>query len=224
MSIIDLKQKLFAQLASVGKALANGNRLELLDFLAQKERSVEALARLANLTIANTSQHLQHLRRAGLITARKKDRHVFYAIADETVLSLIAVLRKTAEKNSAEMSRLVERYLTARDTLEPISKKVLMKRIEDGIVTIIDVRPAEEFEAGHLPNAINIPIDCLEQEIQSLSLEIEIVAYCRGPYCLLSFEAVDMFRAKGIHARRLEDGFPEWELAGLPIKRDINLS
>ena len=224
MSIIDLKQKLFAQLASVGKALANGNRLELLDFLAQKERSVEALARLANLTIANTSQHLQHLRRAGLITARKKDRHVFYAIADETVLSLIAVLRKTAEKNSAEMSRLVERYLTARDTLEPISKKVLMKRIEDGIVTIIDVRPAEEFEAGHLPNAINIPIDCLEQEIQSLSLESEIVAYCRGPYCLLSFEAVDMLRAKGIHARRLEDGFPEWELAGLPIKRAINLS
>lgn len=224
MTIINLKQQLFAQLANVGKALSNGNRLELLEFLAQNERSVETLARLANLSIANTSQHLQHLRRAGLVVARKQDRHVFYAITDESVLSLITALRHTAEKNSAEMSRLVEKYLTSRDSLEPVSQEMLLSRIKDGIVTVIDVRPAEEFSAGHLPNAINIPLDYLDQEIQNLFEKSEVVAYCRGPYCLLAFEAVDQLRSKGINARRLEDGFPEWELAGLPIERSANQS
>tara|TARA_B100001142_G_scaffold310966_1_gene344941 strand:+ start:300 stop:974 length:675 start_codon:yes stop_codon:yes gene_type:complete len=219
MSTNNLKQQLFSQLANVGKALANGNRLELLEFLAQNESSVETLARLANLSVANTSQHLQHLRRAGLVTARKKYRHVYYSITDETVLFLIIALRKTAEKNSAEMNRLVERYITSRDSLEPISQGELWTRIKGGIGTIIDVRPAEEFVAGHLPNAINIPLDLLNQKIKTLSLKNEIVAYCRGPYCLLSFEAVDMLRSKGINARRLEDGFPEWKLAGLPIEQ-----
>jgi rhodanese-related sulfurtransferase/predicted transcriptional regulator len=224
MSIINLKQRLFAQLANVGKALSNGNRLELLEFLAQNERSVETLAELANLSVANTSQHLQHLRRAGLVAARKQDRHVFYAITDKTVLTLITALRYTAEKNSFEMSHLIEKYLTSRDSLEPISQDILLRRIKDDLVTVIDVRPAEEFSAGHLPNAINIPLDYLDQEIQNLSDKNDIIAYCRGPYCLLAFEAVGRLRAKGMNARRLEDGFPEWELAGLPIERSTHLS
>jgi len=213
-----LKQQLFARLADVGKAIANGNRLELLEFLAQKERSVETLASLAGLSVANTSQHLQHLRRAGLVTARKQDRHVFYAIASEDVLSLMIALRQTAEKNFAEMGRLIEGYLMSRDSLEPISQKELSARMEDGLVTVIDVRPAEEFAAGHLPEAINIPIELLDQNLDSLPAGGEVVAYCRGPYCLLSFEAVNRLRDKGIAARRMEDGFPEWKLSGRMVE------
>ncbi|HJO74787.1 MAG TPA: metalloregulator ArsR/SmtB family transcription factor [Rhodospirillales bacterium] len=219
MTTETLKQQLFARLADVGKAMANGNRLELLEFLAQKERSVETLASLAGLSVANTSQHLQHLRRAGLVTARKQDRHVFYAIAGEDVLSLMIALRQTAEKNFAEMGRLVEGFLLSRDSLEPISQKELSARMKDGLITVIDVRPAEEFAAGHLPNAINIPIDRLDQELERLPTDGEVIAYCRGPYCLLAFEAVTKLRDKGFAARRLEDGFPEWKLAALPIER-----
>jgi rhodanese-related sulfurtransferase/predicted transcriptional regulator len=219
MTTETLKQQLFARLADVGKAMANGNRLELLEFLAQKERSVETLASLAGLSVANTSQHLQHLRRAGLVTARKQDRHVFYAIAGEDVLSLMIALRQTAEKNFAEMGRLIEGYLLSRDSLEPISQKELSARMKDGLITVIDVRPAEEFAAGHLPNAINIPIDRLDQELERLPTDGEVIAYCRGPYCLLAFEAVTKLRDKGFAARRLEDGFPEWKLAALPIER-----
>ena len=219
MKTENLKQQLFSRLADVGKALANGNRLELLEFLAQNERSVESLAKLAALSVANTSQHLQHLSRAGMVTKRKQDRHVFYAIADETVLSLIISLRHTAEKNSAEMSQLVERDLMSRDNLDPVSQVDLLTRLKDDVITVVDVRPAEEFEFGHLPYAINIPLDQLDQEIQNLSKYSNVVTYCRGPYCLLSFEAVSRLRAKGIPARRLEDGFPEWKLAGLPVER-----
>lgn len=218
MTTQTLKQQLFARLADVGKAIANGNRLALLEFLAQKERSVETLASLAGLSVANTSQHLQHLRRAGLVTARKQDRHVFYAITGEEVLMLMIALRQTAEKNFAEMGRLIEGYLLSRDSLEPISQKELSARIEDGLVTVIDVRPAEEFAAGHLPDAINIPIDLLDQNLDRLPADGEVVAYCRGPYCLLSFEAVNRLRDKGITARRMEDGFPEWKLAGRMVE------
>ena len=219
MPVENLKQQLFARLADVGKALANGNRLELLEFLAQKERSVDALACLAGLSVANTSQHLQHLRRVGLVTARKQDRHVFYAIAGEDVLSLMIALRQTAEKNFAEMGRLVEGYLLSRDSLEPISHDELSARLKDGLVTVIDVRPTEEFAAGHLPEAINIPIDLLDQNLDRLPADGEVVAYCRGPYCLLSFEAVNRLRDRGISARRMEDGFPEWKFAGRVVEQ-----
>ena len=219
MAAENLKQQLFARLADVGKALASGNRLELLEFLAQKERSVETLAGLAGLSVANASQHLQHLRRAGLVTARKQDRHVFYAIAGETVLSLLIALRRTAEENFAEMGRLIEGYLLARDSLEPVSQAELSQRMRQGLVTVIDVRPAEEFAAGHLPEAINIPLDRLDRDIGRLPADGEVVAYCRGPYFLLAFEAVNRLRDRGIPARRLEDGFPEWKLAGLPVER-----
>ncbi|NQV83795.1 MAG: metalloregulator ArsR/SmtB family transcription factor [Rhodospirillales bacterium] len=217
----NLKQQLFARLADVGKAMANGNRLELLEFLAQKERSVEILAGLAGLSVANTSQHLQHLRRAGLVTARKQDRHVFYAIAGEDVLSLLIAMRRAAEKNFAEMSRLIEGYLLSRDSLEAVSQAELSERMRDGLVTVIDVRPAEEFAAGHLPDALNIPLDRLDQELDILPAGGEVVAYCRGPYCLLAFEAVNRLRDRGVSARRMEDGFPEWKLAGLPVEQTI---
>ena len=219
MSTGNLKQQLFARLADVGKALANGNRLELLEFLAQKERSVETLAALAGLSVANTSQHLQHLRRAGLVTARKQDRHVFYAITGEDVLSLLIALRQTAEQHFAEMDRLIQGYLVSRDSLEPVSQEELSARLREGSVTVIDVRPKEEFAAGHLPGAVNIPLDDLNQRWQSLPADNEVVAYCRGPYCLLAFEAVAELREKGFSARRLQDGFPEWKLAGLPVER-----
>jgi len=219
MTTEPLKQQLFARLADVGKALGNGNRLELLDFLAQGERSVDALASLAGLSVANTSQHLQHLRRAGLVTARKQDRHVFYAIAGEDVLSLLIALRRTAENHFAEMDRLIQGYLISRDSLEPVSQEELSVRMGDGLVTVIDVRPAEEFAAGHLPDAINIPLDRLDQDLERLPTDGEVVAYCRGPYCLLAFEAVNRLRDRGIPARRLENGFPEWKLAGLPVER-----
>lgn len=219
MTTEPLKRQLFARLADVGKTLANGNRLELLEFLAQRERSVETLASLAGLSVANASQHLQHLRRAGLVTARKQDRHVFYAIAGETVLSLLIALRRTAEKNFAEMGRLIERYLLSLDSLEPVSQAELSERMQEGLVTVIDVRPAEEFAAGHLPDAINIPLDRLDRDLERLPTDGEVVAYCRGPYCLLAFDAVNRLRNKGFSARRLEDGFPEWKLAGLPVER-----
>ncbi len=219
MTTESLKRQIFARLADVGKTLANGNRLELLEFLAQRERSVETLAGLAGLSVANASQHLQHLRRAGLVTARKQDRHVFYAIAGEDVLSLLVALRRTAEKNFAEMGRLIEGYLLSRDSLEPVSQAELSTRMREGLVTVIDVRPAEEFSAGHLPDAINIPLDRLDRDLGRLPTDADVVAYCRGPYCLLAFEAVNRLRDKGISARRLEDGFPEWKLAGLPVER-----
>ncbi|MDA1024192.1 MAG: metalloregulator ArsR/SmtB family transcription factor [Proteobacteria bacterium] len=222
MSTGNLKQQLFARLADVGKALANGNRLELLELLAQGERSVDSLAGTAGLSVANTSQHLQHLRRAGLITARKENRNVYYRITDETVLTLLGALRHTAEKNFAEMDRLIQGYLLSRDELEPVSQDELHDRMRDGLVTVIDVRPAEEFAAGHLAGAINIPIEELEQGLGHLPPDNEVVAYCRGPYCLLSYEAVDKLREKGFSARRLEDGFPEWKLAGLPIEKETS--
>lgn len=219
MTTEPLKRQLFARLADVGKTLANGNRLELLEFLAQRERNVETLASLAGLSVANASQHLQHLRRAGLVTARKQDRHVFYSIAGDDVISLLIALRRTAEKNFAEMGRLIEGYLLSRDSLEPVSQAELSERMQEGLVTVIDVRPAEEFAAGHLPDAINIPLDRLDRDLERLPTDGEVVAYCRGPYCLLAFDAVNRLRNKGFSARRLEDGFPEWKLAGLPVER-----
>ena len=219
MTTDNLKQQLFARLADVGKSLGNGNRLELLEFLAQKECSVEALASLAGLSVANTSQHLQQLRRAGLVTAHKVDRHVFYKLTDETVVSLLVALRRTAEKHFSEMERLVQGYLLSRDSLEPISRDELFARLKDGLITVIDVRPTDEYAAGHLPGAISIPINEFDRDLDRLTADGEVVAYCRGPYCLLAFEAVAKLRDKGFAARRLEDGFPEWKLAGLPVEQ-----
>lgn len=218
MSSTDFKYELFTQFARVGKALSNANRLELLDFLAQGERSVEALANVSQLTVANTSQHLQQLRQAGLVTTRKKGQQVYYRLAGDEVVELVSTLRKLAERQLADVERLVSTYLTAKDYLEPLPASELLQRARSGQVTVVDVRPADEFAAGHLPGAVNLPLDELEKRLGQLPTEQEVVAYCRGPYCVLAFEAVAKLREKGFKARRLQDGFPEWKSAGLPVE------
>ncbi len=224
MSSSDAKKALFAQFATVAKALSHGNRLELLEFLAQGERGVEALARMTGLSVANTSQHLQHLRRAGLVTARKSGHYVLYRLADEAVVALIASLRGVAERNLAEVEKLVSGYFRSKDSFEPVSPGELLHRAREGLVTVLDVRPPEEFAAGHLPNAINIPLKELKRRLGELPRDQEVVAYCRGPYCVLAYEAVAELRRRGFTARRLEDGLPEWKLAGLPVERtEVNV-
>lgn len=220
MSSGGFKHDLFAQFARVGKALGNGNRLEILEFLAQGERSVEALANVAGLSVANTSQHLRHLREAGLVTTRKEGLKVYYRLSSDDVVTLIDALRRVAEHHVAEVDRLINSYLTVKDDLEPIPRDELLARARDGHVTVIDVRPPEEYAAGHLPGAVNIPLAELEQRLAELGQdkEQEIVAYCRGPHCVLAFDAVARLREQGLNARRLQDGYPEWKTAGLPVE------
>jgi rhodanese-related sulfurtransferase/DNA-binding transcriptional ArsR family regulator len=212
------KQDLFAQFARVGKALSNANRLEMLEYLAQGERTVESLAKVSGLSIANTSQHLQQLRQAGLVSNRKEGQHVHYRLSGEDVVHLLECLRRFAETHVAEVDRLISAYLTVKDGLEPLPAKELLNRARDGLVTVIDVRPPEEFAAGHVPGALNIPLSELERHLADLPTDREVVAYCRGPYCVLAYEAVDRLRKQGFQARRLQDGFPEWKGAGLPVE------
>jgi rhodanese-related sulfurtransferase/biotin operon repressor len=218
MSTGNFKRDVFAQLARVGKALSNGNRLELLEFVAQGPRSVEELATVTRLSVANASKHLQELRHAGLVRARKEGLRVFYEVAGPDVVGLIAALGRVAETRLAEVEQLVRAYITARDDLEPIPAAELLKRIRLGLVTVLDVRPAEEYAAGHLPGAINVPVEDLAKRLRKLPKGREVIAYCRGPYCLLSVDAVALLRRKGLKARRLENGFPEWKAAGLPVE------
>ncbi len=218
MSSNSAKKDLFAQFATVAKALSHGNRLELLELLAQGERSVEALARLTGLSIANTSQHLRHLQRPGLVTARKFGHYVLYRLADEAVVALLVSLRGVAERNVAEVEKLISGYFRSKDSFEPVSTDELLQRVREGGITVLDVRPPEEFAAGHLPNAINIPLKELKRRLGELPRDQEVVAYCRGPYCILAYEAVAELRRLGFTARRLEDGLPEWKLAGLPVE------
>jgi rhodanese-related sulfurtransferase/predicted transcriptional regulator len=218
MSTPNVKSLLFAEFARVSKALGSGNRLELLEFLAQGERSVDALAKLSGLSVANTSRHLQVLRQAGLVAARKEGLFVHYSVSGEGVVKLLAALQEVAQHNVAEVSKLVNTYLTSKDSLEPVSVQDLADRMRNGLVTVVDVRPPEEYSAGHLAGAINVPLADLEKNLASLPPGREIIAYCRGPFCLLSFEAVARLRSKGLKARRLETGFPEWKVAGLPVE------
>lgn len=213
------KHDLFNQFARVGKALSSGNRLELLEFLAQAERSVDELAKISGLTVANTSQHLQQLRLAGLVTSRKQGLKVHYSLSGSDVIMLLDALRNVAERYIADVDRLVNSFLTVKDELEAIPREELLQRAKDGLVTVLDVRPAEEYAAGHVPGAVNVPLDQLENYLDALDSEQEVVAYCRGPHCVLAFDAVAKARAKGISARRMQDGFPEWKLAGLPVEQ-----
>jgi ArsR family transcriptional regulator len=217
MSSESPKQALFAQFAAVAKAVAHPHRLELLEQLAQGERSVELLADRIGVSIANASQHLQHMRRTGLIVARRERKFVFYRLADNAVLDLLVAVRRVAERNSAEVDRVVRTYFQNRDNLEPVSRQELMDRLKVGLVTVLDLRPEDEFSLGHLPGAVNIPLRELEKRLAGLDPAQEIVAYCRGPYCVLSYEAVAVLRARGFKVRRLEDGLPEWRAAGLPV-------
>ncbi len=218
MSRKNFKHDIFTQLARVGKALGNGNRLEILEFLAQGERSVDDLAGVAGLTVANTSQHLQQLRQAGLVISRKQGLKVYYQLGSDDVVGLLSTLRAVAARHLAEVDRLVNSYLTVKDNLEPVLRGDLLTRAREGLVTVIDVRPVEEYIAGHVPGAVNIPVCDLEKQLDRFDPGQQIVAYCRGPYCILAFDAVAKLRAKGYHAHRLEEGFPEWRRAGLPIE------
>jgi rhodanese-related sulfurtransferase/predicted transcriptional regulator len=217
MSIAHPKRALYAQFAAVARALAHEHRLELLELIAQGEGSVESLARRCGLSIANTSQHLQHLRRAGLVATRRDNKFVLYRLSDGSVLKAVAALHRVAERNVAEVDRIVWSYFRDRDALEPVSRRELNDRMKEGLVTILDVRPEDEFRQGHLPGAVNVPVSKLKRWLSRLDKKAEVVAYCRGPYCVLSFEAVAQLRARGFRARRLEDGFPEWKAAGLPV-------
>ncbi len=218
MSMGHFKHDLFSQFARVAKAMSNGYRLELLEFLAQGERSVEALSRISGLTVANTSQHLQQLRQAGLVANRKQGHKVYYRLSGLDVVALLGSLRDVAERRVADVDRLVDDFLTVKDSLEPVPASELLDRARAGLVTVLDVRPTEEYAAGHLPGAINIPLDELEKHLNQLNPEHEIVAYCRGPHCVLAFDAVARLRAKGMTARRLDGGLPEWKLEGFPVE------
>lgn len=218
MSSNNFKHDLFNQFARVGKSLANGNRLELLEFLAQGERSVDELAKVSGLSVANTSQHLQQLRQSGLVVSRKEGLKVFYRVSNDDVVALLDILRRVAERELADVDRLVNTYLTVKDNLEPIAREELLERVNNNLVTVIDVRPVEEFDAGHVPGAINVPLSTLQKYLDELDTAQEIVAYCRGPHCVLAFDAVAELRKRGMTARRMEDGFPEWKHAGMPVE------
>ena len=212
-----MKSALYQQLGRVAQALASGSRLQILEFVAQGERSVDALAAMAGLSVANTSKHLQALRQAGLVAARKEGLRVYYSLAGNDVVALISALRAVAEHRVAEVDRLVRLWLAHRDEMEAVPAVELLERAKKGLVTVLDVRPAAEYAAGHIPGAINVPLEKLESFLSKLPKRKEVVAYCRGPYCLMSFEAVDKLRKKGWRARRLENGLPEWRAAGLPV-------
>ncbi len=219
MSTPNFKHELFSQFARIGKALSNANRLELLEFLAQREHSVEQLSKAAGLSVANTSQHLQQLRQTGLVSCRKQGLKVYYRLSGDDVVDLLGALRRSGERHLAEVNQLVDTYLTVKDELEPLPREELLARAREGLVTVIDVRPTEEYAAGHVPGAINIPLGELEQRLDELAANQEIVAYCRGPHCVLAFDAVARLREQGYQARRLQDGYPEWKSAGLPVEQ-----
>ena len=215
---VNTKLDLYAQFALVAKAVAHEHRLGLLELVAQGERSVEVLAAHSSLSLANASQHLQQLRRAGLVVGRRQGKFVFYRLADEAVLGMIAAIRRVAERNVGEVARILRAYFHERDQLEPVSRAELATRMKLGLVTVIDVRPKDEFALGHIAGASNVPLTDLKRHLSKLNRKLEIVAYCRGPYCVLSFEAVSHLRKLGFKARRLQDGLPEWKAAGLPIE------
>ena len=212
------KRNVFTQLARIGTALSSAVRLELLELLAQGERSVDDLSTLTGTGIANASQHLQKLRQAGLIVGRKQGQFVFYRVASDKVMGLLACLAQVGEAHDAEIERIVRLYFFSKDDFEPVPAAELLERARKGLVTVLDVRPAEEYAAGHVPGAVNIPIHQLEKRLRELPKRKEVIAYCRGPFCLMSYEAVQLLRQKGMRARRLQDGMPEWRVAGLPVE------
>jgi rhodanese-related sulfurtransferase len=215
-----VKAALFDEFARAAKALASGRRIELLDVLANGERTVEVLASEVGLTVANASQHLQVLRQAGLVATRREGTWVYYRLAAPEVFGLWRALRTLAASRLAEVERLAAAYLGARDELEPVTRQELARRLQDGDdLVVLDVRPAAEYAAGHLPGAVSIPLAELRRRLAELPAGREIVAYCRGPYCAFAHEAVAVLREAGVRARRLEDGLPDWEAAGLAVAR-----
>lgn len=218
MSSGNPKRAMFEQFAAVARTIGSPHRLELLELLAQVERSVEELAGMSGLTVANTSQHLQQLRRSGLVESRRDGKRMLYRLGDGDVVALLGALRRITERNVGAVEKVLNSYFRERDGLEPVSRKELLRRMREGLVTVIDTRPAEEFAAGHLRGARNMPLRELRRRLRELPRDQEIVAYCRGAYCVLSYEAVAELRRRGFKAFRLEEGYPEWRAAGLPIE------
>lgn len=218
MSSENPKRQVFSHFAAVARALGHEHRLELLEHLGQGEWPVEHLVARTGLTFANASQHLQQLRKAGLVTARRSGKQIIYRLADGPVVEAVSALRSLAEHNFTALRDVIESYFLRLDSMQPVSQAELLALMRDGTVTVLDVRPEDEFRAGHLPGAVQIGLDELETRLRELPAGREIIAYCRGPYCLLSFQAVDKLRAHGFRVRRLAVGFPEWRAAGLPIE------
>jgi rhodanese-related sulfurtransferase/DNA-binding transcriptional ArsR family regulator len=214
----EFKDNLYAEFAVLGKALANPHRLELLDLLAQGERNVEELAKEAALSFANASSHLQVLRRARLVEADKRGLNVIYRLAAPEIFQLWRTLRDVGRARLSEIDRLVENYFTDRDAFEAVDKEELLRMLKDEAVIIIDVRPELEYEQGHIPAARSVPVENLKRRLAELPRDVEIVAYCRGPYCVLSDQAVRLLHRHGFRARRLSEGFPEWRAAGYPVE------
>ena len=212
------KEAINEQFARIAKALANAHRFELIDLLAQGERSVEELANEVTLSIASTSHHLQTLRAAHLVTTRKEGLYVYYRLSDPTVFRLVQMIREIAEGQLAEVSRIVDTYLGNRAELEPLTLNELFTRLDDPELIILDVRPQVEYAQGHIAGARSIPIDELENRLSELPKEQEIVAYCRGPYCVFADEAVEILSKHGHRVRRVQEGYPDWMLANLPIE------
>ena len=219
MSTDGTKQALYRAIARVAQALSSGNRLLLLEYLAQCDRSVDELAAMTGMSVANTSQHLQALRQAALVTSRKEAQRVYYAIAGDDVVQMCQLLRGVAENKLAEVDRLVRDFVSRRGEFEAIPAEEVLDRAKKGLVLVLDVRPPEEYAAGHLPGAVNIPIKELEARLASLPKRKEIVAYCRGAYCVWSYEALESLHKRGFRARRLKDGFPGWRATGLPVEK-----
>jgi rhodanese-related sulfurtransferase/biotin operon repressor len=219
MSSDAAKEHLYQAIGRVAAALGSAGRLQILEFVAQGERSVDVLATMTGLSVANTSKHLQALRQAGLVAARKQGLRVYYSLAGDDVSLLLSALRGVAEHRAADVEKLLRAWLAHRDELEAVPAREVLARVRRGLVTVLDVRPAEEYAAGHLPGAINVPVERLEKYLSKLPKRKEVVAYCRGPYCLMSFEAVEKLRKRGFKAKRLENGYPEWRAAGLPVER-----
>ena len=212
------KDRLYEQFARIGKAVANAHRLEFLELLAQSERTVESLARETGLSLANASQHLLALREAGLVGSRKEGLFVHYSLADASVFELTRAMRVVAERRLADLDRLVREHFADRAEAEPVGMDDLLERAESGEVVILDTRPVNEYEAGHIAGAISVPLDQLQERLRELPRGREYVAYCRGPYCVYADRAVEILRSKGRRAARMLDGFPEWKAAGLPVE------
>lgn len=218
MNRTEQKRSIYQHFATVAKALGHEYRWELLELIAQGDRSVESLSQLTELAVATVSQHLQQMRRAGLVRSRKEGRFVYYSLADERVISLMTGLREVAERNIAEVRQLVDSFHGDGSELDALDAEELHDLIRSGGVTLLDVRPEEEYTSGHLPGALNIPVHKLQERLRELPKGQMIVAYCRGPFCALSEDAVKILRAQGLEAIRFDSGYPEWKASGLPVQ------
>jgi rhodanese-related sulfurtransferase/DNA-binding transcriptional ArsR family regulator len=214
----EARDLLYAQFSRLGKAVSNPKRIELLELLGQAGRSVDELAAASGMDFANTSAQLQVLSRARLVEGQRQGKRVIYRLADENVTRFLAALRELSRARLAEVEQVARDYFEARDHLEPLGSADLMRRLEDPGTLVIDVRPAEEYAAGHIPGALSVPLGDLKGRIAQLPPAAEIVAYCRGPYCVLAPQAIEILGRAGLRARRLKEGFPEWRLAGLPVE------